>query len=126
MRLTILLVIFKKNSTVGLPEVSRLINAAISKRQGDQRKNNFFEKKKLFSPLMHNVPKWSDTLSRSCSICCKIFKVCLTILGYYALKGQKGKWNHHKHPEISHDLMDRTMKQSTRQFHKMFFVSHNV
>ena len=30
-----------------------------------------------FSLLMHNLPKWSD----------KIFKVHLTILGYYALKG---------------------------------------
>ena len=28
-------VIFKKNSTVDLPEVSRLIDSAISKRQGD-------------------------------------------------------------------------------------------
>ena len=26
---------------------------------------------------MHNVPKWSDA-----------FKVCLTILGHYALKGK--------------------------------------
>ena len=34
---------------------------------------------------MHNGPKWSDTLSKSCSICCKIFKVCLTILGHYPL-----------------------------------------
>ena len=25
------------------------------------------------NPLMHNVPKWSDTLQRSCSICCKIW-----------------------------------------------------
>ena len=32
------------------------------------------------NPLMHNVPKWS-------SICCKMFEVCLTILGHYALKG---------------------------------------
>ena len=39
-----------------------------------------------FNPLMHNVPKWSDTLLKSCSIYCKIFKVCLTILGQYALK----------------------------------------
>ena len=36
-------VIFKKNLTVGLPEVSRLINLAISK----ERKNSFFEKKIL-------------------------------------------------------------------------------
>ena len=41
----------------------------------------------LFNPLMHNVPKWSDTLQKSCSKCCKLFKVCLTILGHYALKG---------------------------------------
>ena len=25
------------------------------------------------------------------SICCKIFKVCLTILGHYALKGEKSE-----------------------------------
>ena len=39
-------VIFKKNPTVGLPEVSKLIDSAISKRQGDQRKHSFLEKKK--------------------------------------------------------------------------------
>ena len=38
-------VIFKKNLTVGLPEVSKLIDSAISKRQGDQRKHSFLEKK---------------------------------------------------------------------------------
>ena len=43
-------VIFKKNPTVGLPEVSRLINSAISKRQGDQRKHSFLEKK-----ILHNM-----------------------------------------------------------------------
>ena len=39
-------VIFKKNPTVGLPEVSKLIDSAINKRQRDQRKHNFLEKKK--------------------------------------------------------------------------------
>ena len=34
---------------------------------------------------MHNVSKWLDTLQKSCSICCKVFKVCLTILGRYAI-----------------------------------------
>ena len=38
-------VIFKKYPTVGLPEVVRLINSAIWKTQGDQRKHNFLEKK---------------------------------------------------------------------------------
>ena len=38
-------VIFKKNPTVSLPEVSRLIKSAISKRQGDQKKPSFLEKK---------------------------------------------------------------------------------
>ena len=38
-------VIFKKNPAVGLPEVSRLTDSAISKRQGDQRKYSFLEKK---------------------------------------------------------------------------------
>ena len=32
------------------------------------------------NPLLLNVVKWSGTLSKSCSICCKIFKVCMTIL----------------------------------------------
>ena len=36
---------------------------------------------------MHDLPNWSDTLKKSCSKCCNIFKVCLTILGHYALKG---------------------------------------
>ena len=38
-------VIFKKNSAVGLTEVSKMTDSAISKRQGDQRKNSFLEKK---------------------------------------------------------------------------------
>ena len=37
--------------------------------------------------LMHDVPKWSNALSKSSDICCKILKMCLTILGRYALKG---------------------------------------
>ena len=42
-------------------------------------KGNFFlycinEWNKL-NPLLHNVVKWSDTLSKSCSKSCKIFKV---------------------------------------------------
>ena len=28
---------------------------------------------------------------------------------------------HYEHPEISHHLMDRAMKQSTHQFHKIYF-----
>ena len=31
-------VMFKKNATVGLPKLSKLIDSVISKRQGDQRK----------------------------------------------------------------------------------------
>ena len=40
-----------------------------------------------FNPLLRNVVKWSDTLLKCCSICCKIFKVCLTILRYCEVKG---------------------------------------
>ena len=40
--------IFKKNPTVLLPEVSNLIDPTIvSKRQGDQRKHSFLERKKI-------------------------------------------------------------------------------
>ena len=37
--------IIQENPTVGLPELSRLIDSAISKKQGDQRKHSFLEKK---------------------------------------------------------------------------------
>ena len=40
--------IFKKNLTVGLPEVSKVIDSAISKRQGDQGKHSFLAKKILY------------------------------------------------------------------------------
>ena len=40
--------IFKKNPTVGLLEVSKLIDSAISKRQGDRRKHSFLERKKNY------------------------------------------------------------------------------
>ena len=39
--------IFKNNPTLGLPEVSKMIDSAINKRQGDQRKHNFLKKKIL-------------------------------------------------------------------------------
>ena len=35
------------------------------------------------NPLRYNVPKWSGTLYKSSSKCCKIFlKVCMTTLGH--------------------------------------------
>ena len=74
--------IFKKNPTVGLLEVSKLIDSVISKRQGDRRKHSFLERKK-----------------------------------YYI----KGKMDSLWAPKISHHLMDQAMKQSTHQFHKIFF-----
>ena len=43
-------VIFKKNPTLGLPEVSQLIDSAISKRQEDQRKHSYSIKGKIDSP----------------------------------------------------------------------------
>ena len=36
----------------------------------------------------------------------------------------KGKWIHYEHPEISHHLMDRAMKESTRQFQKILIFFH--
>ena len=36
-----------KTPTVGLPDVSKLIDSAISKRQGDRRKHSFLERKKI-------------------------------------------------------------------------------
>ena len=40
-------VIFKKNPTAGLTEVSKLIDSPKSMGQGDQRKQSFLEKKIL-------------------------------------------------------------------------------
>ena len=38
--------ILKENPVEGLPEVSKLIDSAICKRQGDRRKHSFLERKK--------------------------------------------------------------------------------
>ena len=40
--------IFKKNHTEGLPDVFKLIESALSKRQRDQRKHSFLERKKYY------------------------------------------------------------------------------
>ena len=40
-------VIFKKNTAVSFPEVSKLADSALCKRQGDSRKYSFFEVKVL-------------------------------------------------------------------------------
>ena len=45
---------------------------------------------RYINPLLRNVVKWSDILQKSCSIRCKIFKVCLTILQYCEVTGQRG------------------------------------
>ena len=41
------------------------------------------------NPLMHDVPKWSNSHQKSSSICYKIFKACLTIFGALCIKGLK-------------------------------------
>ena len=61
-------VIFKKNPTVGLPEVSKLTDSAINKRQRDQRKHGFLDKKnklhKRENGLTMNTLKYHITKSR--------------------------------------------------------------
>ena len=59
-----------------------------------------------FNSQMHNMPKWSD---KSCSICCMIFKVRLTILGRYALKRRNTTLNKSL-------LVYASMKQSNSSF----------
>ena len=39
---------------------------------------------------MHSISIWSNTLYKSCSKRCKTVKLCLTILGRYALKDEVG------------------------------------
>ena len=39
---------FQENPTAGLPEGSKLIDLAISKRQGEQKKLSFLERKKYY------------------------------------------------------------------------------
>ena len=58
-------------------------NYSLSEKSPTTKKNNCHQDLTL---LMY-VSKWSDTLQESCSVYCKIFKKCLTILGHYALKG---------------------------------------
>ena len=52
-------VIFKKNPTAGLPEVSELIDSALNKRPGDQRKDSFLEKKNSIKGKMDSL--WTAT-----------------------------------------------------------------
>ena len=61
-------VIFRKNSTVGLPVVSKLIDLAISKRQGDQRKHSLLEKKYSMKGKMDSLwtPRNITSLDGSC------------------------------------------------------------
>ena len=37
--------------------------------------------------FFRNAIKWSDVLEKTCNICCKIFKVCMTILWHCEVKG---------------------------------------
>ena len=57
-------VIFKKKTTVSLLEEPKLIDSVISKRQGDQRKHSFLEKKilhKMENGLTMNFQKYHIT-----------------------------------------------------------------
>ena len=60
---------FQENPTVGLSEASRLIDSAISKRQGDQRKHSFLEKRKILhkreSGFTKNTQKYIITFTSS-------------------------------------------------------------
>ena len=87
-------VIFKKNPTLSLPKVYRLIDSAISKRQGDQRKHIFFEKK-----ILHKR-KNEFTMNTMCHI---------TLCDY-------------KHPEISscYEAIDSSVLQNIFSYLKMF------
>ena len=46
----------------------------------------------VFNPLMHNVPKWSDTLYKSFSICTKIFENVSDHFGTLFMTGLKEKY----------------------------------
>ena len=61
-------VIFKKILTVGLPEVSKVIDSAISKRQGDQRKQFSWEKKYSIKGEMDSLwtPRDITSIDWSC------------------------------------------------------------
>ena len=65
---------------------------------------------------MYSITKWSDTLQKSCNICCQFLKFCLTILGCYSLKGessvirqkgesQNGFFKKTKHAKFSEKLI---------------------
>ena len=53
---------------------------------GGNKNINKYENSNI-NPLLRSIVKWSDTLQKSYSICCKIFKVCLTILRHCEVKG---------------------------------------
>ena len=61
--------IFKK----GLPEVSKLIDSAISKRQEDQRKHSFLERKKILHKRENGFAMTTQNITS------------LVVLGYEAI-----------------------------------------
>ena len=50
---------FKENVTAGFPEVSKLIDSAVSKRQEDQMKYSFFSEKKKDSMKVKIDSLWT-------------------------------------------------------------------
>ena len=111
--------IFKKNLTACLLEVSRLINSAINKRQGDQRKHSFLEKKKMHKKenrFIMNTQKYQDTVDWSHLLKKSLmenFIFCPVIRNWWLMRSlsnsalefrllsrnvRKCIWNPHSHP----------------------------
>ena len=61
----------------------------IARKQAAEASRLSKRSQQKYENLMHNIPKWADTFKKSCSICCKVFKVCVTIFRCNELKGLK-------------------------------------
>ena len=62
----------KKNPTVGLPEVSKLIDSAISKRQGHRRKHGFLERKKILHKRENGFTMNSQSIKTLDGLCYEV------------------------------------------------------
>ena len=58
--------IFKKDPTLDLPEVSNLIDSAISKRQEYQRNHSFLESKKILHKRVNGIISYLKMFSMQC------------------------------------------------------------
>ena len=74
-----------------------------------------------FKRLMHNVSKWLSTLQKSCSICCKVFKV---FFFYQSFLHRHWRFTRQQGKGGDHLLFHSTTSTSSRTLRHLFATLH--